>query len=67
MKKSQPIHSGNIRDDIRSIFARKFYIEIRDQISDDLYWSLLNGVYHRLFNQFESQLAARQHYGKIEK
>ena len=68
MKKNQPIHSGNIRDDIRAKFAGKFYNEIRGQISDDLYWSLLNGVYHRLFNQFESQLAVRlSHYVEAEK
>ena len=67
MKKSQLIDSGNIRDDIRAKFAGKFYNEIRGQISDNLYWSLLNGVYHRLFDQFESQLAARLNYDKIEK
>ena len=68
MKKIQLIDSGNIRDDIRAKFAGKFYNEIRGQISDDLYWSLLDVVYQRLFNQFESQLAVRlSHYVETEK
>jgi hypothetical protein len=68
MKKNQPMCSGNIRDDIRAKFAGKFYNEIRGQISDELYWSLLDGVYQRMFNQFESQLAVRlSHYVESEK
>ena len=67
MKKNQPIRSGNIRDDIRAKFAGKFYNEIRGQISDDLYWSLLDGVYQRMFNQFESQLSSSLHYVEAEK